>query len=527
MDKIEIKYDTSKYMKKDFLNFVVNGETINQLIDHYYPNLTHGLVPPFLNLMSDREEDLVWKIFESDSSDVVSLPILICSDDLDLTCTVIAVEVQKNKNSVKWLRFGHADEEGMLYEDSILDKIPSFEFDNYAYTDVIRAFKWKRDTKISQKILFSVVLNSLFAYGDVKIYESYSKYDEELVIFTNKKDLETYLLKAIENKESHLMFKLYYKEMGGEVNIRKYSLNPLACEGHTFRYESMALGTIGFSLDCSKGENEIICNLYVQNQNYFAPNIGDDKLSEWNWESRDAIYSSLMADLTYVKERYRAENLMVKNINQELEELILGHGYDVETIGNKIKPNFEVPIYFETWFYPRLEGEGLQSRLDVGVTLPNGLELYEAFSDFGKSERDVINNNLTNFARGTLHVMLDAFNATKKYSDKETWTIQGQKWNVFIGDYNIKKASAIKSVEIPPNLFELIEEILYEQELTEEYYFIRCFYAHYKQSVMASEFMINNKNIEYAEEKIAKLDWMSSENFYSVREFLILKKSQF
>ena len=216
---------------------------------------------------------------------------------------------------------------------------------------------------------------------------------------------------------------------------------------------------------------------------------------------------------------------MVKNINQELEDLILGHGYDVETIGNKIKPNFEVPISFETWFYPRLEGEGLQSRLDVGVTLPNGLELYEAFSDFGKSEREVINNNLTNFSRGTLHVMLDAFNDTEKYSDKEIWTIQGQKWNVFIGDYNIKKASTVKSVEIPPNLFELIEEILYEQELTEEYYFIRCFYAHHKESLMASEFMINNKNIEYAEEKIAKLDWMSSENFYSVREFLILKKS--
>ena len=518
--QIEIKYDTSQYMRNEFLNFFINEESINEMIEHYYPGLSNGLIPPYLHLMCDSEEELVWEIFESDSNDILSLPILICSDDLDLTCTVISVEVQKTKNSVKWLRFGHADEEGELYEDSILDKIPSFEFSKYAYEDAVRAFKWKRDTKLPQNILFSVILNSLFSYGDVAIYENYSAYSKELLVFTNKEDFEEYLLGAIEERKSYLQFKLHYKEMGSEVNVCKYSLDPSSCDGHTFRYKSVALGAIGFSLDASKGADEIACNLYLDNQKQFS----ESERTEWNWDVINEIYTSLMADLTYVKERYRAENLMVKSVNQELEELMVGHGYEVEIVGNKIKPNFKLPILFETWFYPKVESYGIQSRLDVGVTLPNGLEVYEAFADFGENEREAITANLTNFTRGTFHVLLDAFNDTEKYCNKERWSIKGKNWDVFIGDYNIKKSSSLESITIPENLFDLLEKIVQEQELTEEWYFVRLFYAHNNHSPMASEFMINNNNIEYAEEQIAKLDWISAKDFYSLRAFFVLKR---
>jgi len=70
----------------------------------------------------------------------------------------------------------------------------------------------------------------------------------------------------------------------------------------------------------------------------------------------------------------------------------------------------------------------------------------------------------------------------------------------------------------------LLEKIVHEQELIQDWYFIRLFYSHNNHLTMASEFMINNNNIEYAQEQIAKLDWMSAKDFYSLRAFFVLKR---
>jgi len=522
MNKIEIKYDQSKYMKNKFLNFFIDSLSINDIINKEYNNHTKGLVPPFLNLMDESEEDFVWDIFESDSKDIVILPILICSEDLDLCCIVLCVEVQKKKNSVQWLRFGYRADEGKLNENSILDKIPSFEFDRYEYEDAIRAFKWKRDTKIPQNILFDVVVESLFLHGEVTVYESYSEYDSELIVFKNQEELKLYLKKAIEKKLSYVMFKLYYSSMDGEVNIHKISLNPEACEGHTFRYEALAIGAIGLNLDCSKGANEISCKLYVNEPNRLFSHEKKD-VNKWNWEETNKIYHALMEDLNYVKERYRAENLMIKDVNRELVELIESHGYRAKIVGQKIEPNFKEPVLLETWFYPIPKDKEMQSRLDIGVQFSNGKELYEAFSDIGETERDAINKNLTNFSRSSFHVFLDAFNETDKYVEKERWNISNALWDVFIGDYNIKKYSNLLIVEIPDTLFDTIESLIYQENLTEDWYFIRLYYAQMNNKMMACEFMINNQIIKEAQEKIAELDWIVSNEFYSLREFLILK----
>ena len=168
--------------------------------------------------------------------------------------------------------------------------------------------------------------------------------------------------------------------------------------------------------------------------------------------------------------------------------------------------------------------DGIQSRFDIGVKFQNGLELYEAFSDFGSNEAEATKKNLENFTRSSLHVMLDAFNDTEIYEAKEKWEINGCLWDVFIGDYNIKSAG-LKKVEIPNNLFDKIEEIICNKRLEEKFYFVRIFYAHNDSKVMATEFMINNINIEYAEKVLESLDWMESKSFYSLRIFLILKNT--
>ncbi|MEG2921694.1 MAG: hypothetical protein RR856_11590, partial [Acinetobacter sp.] len=53
-----------------------------------------------------------WKLLKPETSEygAVStvIPILICSDDLDLVCNVIMVEQMVTKSEVQWIRFGVA-----------------------------------------------------------------------------------------------------------------------------------------------------------------------------------------------------------------------------------------------------------------------------------------------------------------------------------------------------------------------------------------------------------------------------------
>lgn len=56
----------------------------------------------------------VWKLIEMDS---VVLPLLLCPEDLDFTCTVIVVEVEKTKNFVYWNRIGYVLHENEDFEE--------------------------------------------------------------------------------------------------------------------------------------------------------------------------------------------------------------------------------------------------------------------------------------------------------------------------------------------------------------------------------------------------------------------------
>ena len=210
-------------------------------------------------------------------------------------------------------------------------------------------------------------------------------------------------------------------------------------------------------------------------------------------------------------------------INEQLTELLHEHGFETDVIGNKIVPNFKEKIEIETWVIPNEKGKIVQTRLDVGVKFQNGKELYEAFSDIGNGVNDCVKKNIENFCNSCLHVFIDAFNDTNTYTDQEKWQIGITNHTVFIGNFNVK-AMVNKDVNIPPNLLETIKNNISWRKLDEDYYFVRFFYAHHQNKTIATEFMINNRS--YEEQNLAELDWENSMDYYSVRNFIILKKVQ-
>lgn len=65
-----------------------------------------GLIPALVDWISlDEERDLVMRSFDLEE-EIKVLPILMCPDDCDLSCSIVVAEVVTNSEQVKWSRIG-------------------------------------------------------------------------------------------------------------------------------------------------------------------------------------------------------------------------------------------------------------------------------------------------------------------------------------------------------------------------------------------------------------------------------------
>ncbi|SDL01058.1 hypothetical protein SAMN05421823_104137 [Catalinimonas alkaloidigena] len=212
------------------------------------------------------------------------------------------------------------------------------------------------------------------------------------------------------------------------------------------------------------------------------------------------------------------------NINTHVSEMLVAHGVSTKNDNNKIVINLRETVEFETRVYVSEYLNGIQTRFDLKVKLEDGNEYYESFGDIGKSIEESINNNLQNFSRSSLHVIIDALNDTQEYVECETWEIGRNSFKAYIGKLLIKSVND-RVIEFPKNLLDEIQRIITEKDLEERYYFIRFFYAHNQGESLVTEFMINNIKQEMEQIQLSeKLNWFKSNSFYSMRQFLILKK---
>ena len=89
-----------------------------------------GLYPAWGNdMVLQSESRFVWTLILRDKP--TNLPILVCEDDLDLSCIVIVVSVRKEGNYIYWDKIGKISHEGYSRQDDIKSGILHLE----SYTD--------------------------------------------------------------------------------------------------------------------------------------------------------------------------------------------------------------------------------------------------------------------------------------------------------------------------------------------------------------------------------------------------------
>lgn len=227
------------------------------------------------------------------------------------------------------------------------------------------------------------------------------------------------------------------------------------------------------------------------------------------------------------------QELDTLDLNEALAEILQAHGYACQTQGEKIQPDFAVPVQLETLAFPRQHDNGVVvSRFDVGITLPDGRELYECCGDIGENLEEAISRNLHSFCTNSLHVLLDAFNPNENHCPHEIWTAQnGERFQTILGDWVTKNLAdntdgsdteKIGNI-IPEALESTLKSIICNQKLKAQYHLIRFFYAQSQNETLNMEFMINNQDDAAAEKQLSRLPWPRKENYYSVRRFIALK----
>lgn len=174
----------------------------------------------------------------------------------------------------------------------------------------------------------------------------------------------------------------------------------------------------------------------------------------------------------------------------------------------------------ETFDFKEYEN-GAGIRLDITLLLASKKTITESYLGIGKNKISAIQNAFQNFVTNSFHVFLSAFwqITNDDQIGIEEWEIKGKKWKVYIGNFGCKG-----DFNIPENLFKIIEEQIQEENLEEDLYWLRIYYANVNNRDIMIETLKNNEAWPEMENKLKTITWDSSDKFYSLRNFIILKR---
>lgn len=174
----------------------------------------------------------------------------------------------------------------------------------------------------------------------------------------------------------------------------------------------------------------------------------------------------------------------------------------------------------ETFDFKEYEN-GAGIRLDITLLLASKKTITESYLGIGKNKISAIQNAFQNFVANSFHVLLSAFwqITNDDQIGIEEWEIKGKKWKVYIGNFGCKG-----DFNIPENLFKIIEEQIQEENLEEDLYWLRIYYANVNNRDIMIETLKNNEAWPEMENKLKTITWDSSDKFYSLRNFIILKR---
>lgn len=151
INKISVENMISKYVKETHPIIYIDRKPLDHILNDLYPeDMVLGLIPTIVEWMSfDEEAKLVENTFDL-TDEVKILPILMCPDDCDLSCTLIVAEVETANEQVMWKRIGidmnnpkDLIDQNKFLETGVrwLNKVPRMIFSNEDFKTLEKIYK--------------------------------------------------------------------------------------------------------------------------------------------------------------------------------------------------------------------------------------------------------------------------------------------------------------------------------------------------------------------------------------------------
>ena len=205
-------------------------------------------------------------------------------------------------------------------------------------------------------------------------------------------------------------------------------------------------------------------------------------------------------------------------LKEAMLELMSAHGLDCELHDEWVVPNGVLPAIRATWF-PQ-ENNGL---LSVDALLGDNRLINECFAGLGSGE-DAVADAINNFVVNSLHVLLAAL-WDKKEDEQvtvEEWKIGNESYSAFIGGFGTRGSNE-NEIQIPDNLFEVIEGVVKSERPSEAISWFRFYFGNVSGE-QTFEALNNNEIWDEGLKALESVAWPQSDGFYSVRNFMILKR---
>jgi len=165
-------------------------------------------------------------------------------------------------------------------------------------------------------------------------------------------------------------------------------------------------------------------------------------------------------------------------------------------------------------------------QLDVHILLPEQ-SIIESFIGQASTIEEGIAEALEQFEVNVLHLLISAFWENAKQVENgvgfEEWHINGHRWQAVIGNYGYKGSAPIEEIVLD-EMFETIKEEIHALPLEKDIYAIRSVYTNVGDGRKVTEALLNNEEFFTLEQAISKLPWKEVEDYYSVRNLIIVMK---
>ncbi len=175
------------------------------------------------------------------------------------------------------------------------------------------------------------------------------------------------------------------------------------------------------------------------------------------------------------------------------------------------------------YWYP--EATQSTGQLSIEVFIHSEMIMVESFSGMGENAVERLKNAFASFIHHSSVVFLQAvWNVESKEIKTEQWDVGTQKYIAYIGHQGILNYDRSKELEIPARYSEKIKELIVSEPLDKEFHWFNVLYANMNGLDNYAEILKDNIKWIEGEKLLKSLGWVRSNNYYSARQFIVLKK---